>query len=83
MGIIFSHIDIAPLFYGFIMFLGIWSMWNKLMDGEIKRFLIEVGVFVLVFKMHGGSMTGGFSAMVCALLAGFFLGRKKKDPSAQ
>lgn len=72
-----GHIDMMPLFYGIVMFLGIWSMWHKLTTGNIKGFLIEVTIFTIVFWMHGGTMTGGFSAMICALLAGTFLGRKK------
>jgi hypothetical protein len=76
-----GHVDLAPLIYGSVMFLGIWSMWSKFKHGQYQRLVIEVGVFALVFNLHGGTMTGGFSAMVCALLAGVFLGAKKK-PSA-
>lgn len=72
-----GHIDMMPLFYGVIMFLGIWSMWAKLMSGNIFGFAIEAGVFWLVFSMHGGTMAGGFSAMIAALLFGVFFGRKK------
>lgn len=72
-----SHIDLMPLMYGTIMFLGIWSMYHKLTTGRIAQFLIEVGVFTLVFTLHGGTMNGGFAAMVCALLSGTFLGRSK------
>jgi len=65
-----------PLFYGIIMFIGIWSMWRKLTRLNIFGFLVEAGVFWLVFSMHGGTMAGGFAAMVCALLAGTFLAHK-------
>lgn len=72
-----QHIDMMPLFYGVLMFLGVWSMYHKLVAGRYLKFLIEVSVFTLVFILHGGTMTGGFSAMICALLAGTFLGRRK------
>jgi hypothetical protein len=72
-----GHVDLGPVFYGLIMFAGIWSMWHKLTTGNYSGFVIELGVFVLVFKLHGGSMAGGFAAMICALLAGAILGRRK------
>lgn len=68
-----SHVDLGPLFYGIIMFFGIWSMWHKLCNFQLVRLSIEIGVFALVFVLHGGTMAGGFSAMVCALLAGMFI----------
>lgn len=73
-----GHMDLMPLFYGILMFLGIWSMYHKLMNGHWLRLIIEASVFTFVFLLHGGTMTGGFSAMICALLAGLFLGRKRK-----
>jgi hypothetical protein len=73
-----SHIDMMPLFYGCLMFLGIWSMYYKVTRGNIKGFVIEASVFSLVFFLHGGTMNGGFAAMVCALLAGLVLGRKRR-----
>lgn len=72
-----GHIDMMPLFYGIIMFLGLWSMWHKLKTYNIVGFILEVGVFTIVFMLHGGSMTGGMSAMIAALLFGSFFGRKK------
>ena len=32
--------------------------------------MIDISVFTVVFKVHGGTMAGGFPAMVAALLAG-------------
>lgn len=71
-----GHMDLTPLFYGFVMFLGIWSMWHKIKVGRWAGFALEAGIFILVFKLHGGSMAGGFAAMVAALIAGQTLGRK-------
>lgn len=68
-----AHLDFMPLFYGVIIFLGIYSMYWKLTHGRVMAALIELGVFVLVFKLHGGTMAGGFAATVAALLAGLFL----------
>lgn len=70
MGVGLAHLDVAPLFYGVVMFLGLWSMWHKLTHWQLFGFAVEVGVFALVFALHGGTMAGGFAAMVCALLAG-------------
>lgn len=67
------HVDLAPIAYGVIIFLGIWSMFAKLLGGAFLSFMIEVGVFILVFKLHGGTMAGGFAATIAALLAGYFL----------
>jgi len=72
-----GHIDMMPLFYGGIMFLGLWSMWHKATTGNFRGFIIEGSVFALVFTLHGGSMAGGFAAMIAALLFGAFFGRKK------
>ena len=72
-----GHIDMMPLFYGIVMFLGMWSMYHKLTHWNVFGFLLEAGTFFLVFTLHGGTMAGGFSAMICALLFGSFFGRKK------
>lgn len=74
---ILGHMDLMPLFYGVLMFFGIWSMYHKLVNGHWLRLFIESGVFTFVFLLHGGTMTGGFAAMIAALLAGLILGRKK------
>lgn len=84
MGIGLAHIDTTPLFYGVVMFLGLWSMWHKLTHRQFFGFVVEVSVFALVFRLHGGTMAGGFAAMVCALLAGSVfpraLAKKKTAP---
>lgn len=77
MSALLGHMDLMPLFYGVLMFFGIWSMYHKLIHGHWYRLIIESSVFTLVFVLHGGTMTGGFSAMIAALLAGLVLGRKK------
>ena len=73
MNIGLAHLDFGPLIYGLIMFLGIAVMWWKLTRGRWLSLIIDIVVFVLVFKLHGGTMAGGFAAMVAALLAGMFL----------
>ncbi len=72
-----GHMDMTPLIYGVLMFLGVWSMWHKLTHGRLVGFAIEVGVFALLFSLHGGTMAGGFAAMIAALLAGRVFGRTK------
>ena len=64
------HIDILPFVYGIIIFFGLWSMWLKLTSGRLGSFIIELAVFIIVFKLHGGSMTGGLAATIAALIAG-------------
>lgn len=78
-----GHLDLMPLIYGIIIFFGLLSMFNKLMKGHILAFGIEVFVFWLVFKLHGGTMAGGFAATVAALLAGVVFPRliKRKASS--
>jgi len=71
-----AHLDFGPVLYGIVIFIGLYSMWYKMTHGYYMRLFIEIGIFVLVFKLHGGSMTGGFAATVAALLGGFFMGRK-------
>jgi hypothetical protein len=69
-----------PLVYGVIMFLGLLVMLIKYLRGSWLSLAVDISVFWLVFQLHGGSMAGGFSAMIAALLAGlvvpFFLRRK-------
>ncbi len=73
-----AHFDVTPLIYGVVMFLGIWSMWHKLIRFRFFQLFVEIGVFSLVFGLHGGTMAGGFAAMTCALLAGWILPRSMK-----
>lgn len=68
-----GHIDVGPLIYGVVIFIGLYSMWWKLTHGRLLAFLVELIVFVLVFKLHGGTMAGGFAATVAALLAGMII----------
>lgn len=68
-----GHIDIGPLIYGVVIFLGLYSMWWKMTHGRFLGFIVELVVFILVFKLHGGTMAGGFAATVAALLAGIII----------
>jgi hypothetical protein len=63
-----GHIDLAPLLYGVVMFIGLWLLYIKLCRLQIVSLFVSAFVFWLVFSLHGGSMTGGMAAMVCALL---------------
>lgn len=73
MDVFLKHIDMGPLIYGVVIFFGLYSMWWKLTHGRMLAALIEIGVFALVFKLHGGTMAGGFAATVAALLAGIII----------
>lgn len=68
-----GHIDVGPLLYGVVIFFGLYSMWWKLTHGRLLGFIAELVVFILVFKLHGGTMAGGFAATVAALLAGVII----------
>jgi hypothetical protein len=70
MNVLLGHFDFTPLIYGVVMFLGLLIMWWKLTSGRWLGLVIDLAVFSLVFLLHGGTMAGGFSAMVAALLAG-------------
>ena len=68
-----GHVDLTPLVYGLVICCGIFSMWWKLTHGRWLTFAVEASVFALVFKLHGGTMAGGFAATVAALLAGLII----------
>lgn len=72
MNVLLSHIDWGPLVYGLIMFIGLAIWVVKFKMGSYFSLAIDIAVFILVFKLHGGTMAGGFSAMIAAMLAGLF-----------
>ena len=37
-----GHIDVGPLLYGVVIFVGFYSMWWKLTHGRLFTFVIEV-----------------------------------------
>ena len=67
------HGSFEPIIYGVVIFLGLYSMWYKLTRGKFLAFVIEVSVFILVFKLHSGTMVGGFAATIAALLSGLII----------
>lgn len=70
MDVFLKHMDMGPLIYGVVIFLGLYSMWWKITHGRIVAAIVEITVFIIVFKLHGGTMAGGFAATVAALIAG-------------
>ena len=70
MGVLLGHFDFVPLIYGLVIFIGLWIMYWKLLNGRWSSLFVDIVVFALVFKLHGGTMAGGFSATIAALLAG-------------
>ena len=64
------HTSAEPIIYGLVIFLGLLSMWYKLTRGKFVSLTIEVLIFILVFQLHGGTMSGGFAATIAALLSG-------------
>jgi hypothetical protein len=67
MDVFLSHLDTGPLIYGLVIFIGLFSMWWKLTRGKFVSLSIEVVVFYLVFRLHGGTMSGGFAAAIAVL----------------
>ncbi len=65
-----AHLGLEPIVYGVVIFAGLALMWWKLTTGRWLALTVDIAVFVLVFKMHGGTMAGGMAAAVAALLAG-------------
>lgn len=72
-----GHIDMLPFVCGLVYFVGIWSIWAKFKRGQFLTGLFELVVFVLLFKMHGGSVAGGTGATVASILVGIFLSPSK------
>lgn len=70
MDIFLRHLDLGPLLYGLIMFVGLFVVWWKITRSMWLSVAIDIAVFIVVFKLHGGTMQGGFAAMIAALLAG-------------
>jgi K+-sensing histidine kinase KdpD len=68
-----GHLDLGPIVYGVIMFIGILVLWYKLIHFKWISLVASAAVFWLVFSLHGGTMAGGFSAMVAALLFDIFV----------
>ena len=79
MNVFLQTINFSPMIYGLVMFIGLFVMYYKLINLKLISLLIDILVFTVVFKLHGGTMSGGFSAMIAALLAGLifprFIGR--------
>lgn len=66
----FSHIDAAPLFYGVLLAIGVFSMLHKVKTSQWLTLAVEIFTFYVVFSMHKGTLTGGMSAAICALIVG-------------
>lgn len=71
----FGHVDAAPLFYGLLLAIGVLSMLNKLLSFDWLTLAIELITFYVVFSMHKGTLTGGMSAAICALIVGLVFKR--------
>lgn len=70
-----SHIDMAPLFYGAILAVGVLNLLHKLRTAQFLVLAVECAVFYIVFSMHRGTLTGGMAAAIAALIVGLVLKR--------
>lgn len=68
-----SHLDMGPALYGLIIIAGLATIWWKIARGHWGSALLEITIFVIVFKLHGGTLTGGMAATVAALIGGFLI----------
>ena len=73
MGVFLSHIDLQPLFYGFIVAVGLMVVAYHIFTFKIMAVMVDIAVFILVFWMHGGTLTGGMAAAVAALICGLVI----------
>lgn len=74
-----GHIDALPIVAGLVYALGLWSMWSKVRNGRFIAAAVELTVFVVLLRLHGGTMTSGVGATVAALIVGsVFPGLKRK-----
>jgi hypothetical protein len=74
-----GHLDLFPLIYGLVVFIGLCSIWAKLSNGKILSAAAEIGVFILVFKLHGGSVAGSCAAAIASLLTGILISWKTRS----
>lgn len=70
-----THLDLAPVIYGFVVFLGLYIVTWKISKGLWISVICDVIVFYIVFSMHNHSTTGGLVAAIAAALAGLFFPR--------
>ena len=73
-----THLDIAPVIYGFAVFLGLYITVWKISKGKWLSTACDIVVFYIVFSMHNHSTTGGLVAAIAAALAGLFFPRLLK-----
>lgn len=68
MGVLLSHIDLGPVFYGVILAIWMLIVVLHLLNGNILAVIIDIVAFTIVIKIHGGTLTGGMAATVCGLI---------------
>lgn len=73
MGVLLSHIGLEPIIYGIIVALGLIVWTVKFKMGQWLSLGVDIGVFWLVFSLHGGTMTGGMAAAMASLICGLIL----------
>ena len=74
-----GHIDLMPFITGLVYALGAWSVWHKIRNHRFIAAAVELTVFFVLFKLHGGTLAGGTGATIAALIIGsFFPGYKRR-----
>ncbi len=70
-----THLDLAPVVYGLVVFLGLYITVWKMSRGKWLSTTCDIIVFYIVFSMHNHSTTGGLVAAIAAAFAGIFFPR--------
>ena len=73
-----GHVDLMPLFAGLVYALGIFSVWRKFKTHRYFGAVAELSIFVLLMKLHGGTLAGGVGATIAALIVGTFISPTKR-----
>lgn len=74
-----AHLDVLPLIAGVLYALGLYSVWHKWLNGRYIGAIVEIAIFALFMKMHGGTLTGGMGATIAALIVGSLFPTRRKS----
>ena len=61
-----GHLNLGPIIYGLLIAAGMLLVIGKLFSGHWISAAIDIAVFILIFKMHGGSVSGNMAAVIAA-----------------
>jgi len=68
MNMFVTLMNMEPVVYGGLMFIALMVLLLKAWLEHYVAIAADVAVFVVMFLIHGGTLTGGLSAAVTAML---------------